>query len=93
MQQNISQTLRRSHSKHAPAQVWEWLEGGTFAQEALPDSGAATPDSAAAAAPSSPHPDAAASAGCAAGSAKALSHIYGLTGEVRPVFMARTRRI
>ena len=69
--------------RHAPAQVWEWLEGGTFAQEQL-DSGAATPDSAAAAAHSSPHPDAAASAGGAAGSPKALSHIYGLTGEVRP---------
>jgi len=81
---------RKSHSKHAPAQVWEWLEGGTVAQEALPDSGAATPDSTAAAPASPHHADAAASARGAADSAKALSHIYGLTGELRPVFIVRT---
>ena len=56
-------------------QVWEWLDGGTFAQEP-DDSGAATPDSTARTL--SP-PLAGVAAASAA--ASAFSHLQGLTGE------------
>ena len=78
--------IRRRSEGAGGEQVWEWLEGGTFAQE-LPDSGAATPDSAAAA-PSSPR-TAAAAATVAAGNASACIHNQSLTGELCLTLLGR----